>query len=557
MPSTSSSPLKKIILGLLLFIAIGAVTAFLFWNQIKYKFIKDKVRSAVFEKTNGLYTIRYDKMDLDETTGYLRVLNLDIIPDTAMFRRLIGEQKNPPVLLRLHIPAITVEGVATPAAMIDKSLKGRKLLIDRATILFYYAKHHPDTADAGTQKELYQQLLGNLKEIQADSIDIKHADISFVHMLSGHQTITANDFSIHLRDVWVDSLHSRDTTRFLFAKHFALSGDTGLVRDRNGLYHYRLGGLSFTTDDALFSVQSVSVEPLLGETAFAQRVGVQSDRFNLDFGGIRLKHLALQRLIRGDVVADSLLIARASIRVYRDLSYPRPNTTLVKKFPHQLISQLPLVLSVSKCIVRDGSIEYKEKNPKSGYAGRVQFAGASATISNITNERHRLQADPYCHLVFNAAFLGKIPLHAELALQIDAPDGHFRFSGGLQSFDGPVLNPLIEPMGLARIDKGIIHKTSFSFSGNNRGSNGRLTMLYDDLKLTLLKKNDDADSLQKKSLASFIANIIVKDANPTRSKPVRVADVQYQHDPNRSFFNLMWKSIFTGVKQTVGMGSKK
>ena len=553
MPSTPWSPLKKIIVGSVAVIAILAVTGFLFWNQIKYSFIREKVRSTVFEKTNGLYTIRYDKMDLDETTGYLHVVNLDVIPDTSMYRRQISEQTNPPLLLRLHIPEIAIEGVATPAAMINKTVKGRKLLIDRATILFYYAKPHPDTTSTAPQKELYQQLLGNLKEIQADSIEVKHADIAFVHMLSGHQTITANDFSIHMRDVWVDSLHSRDTTRFFFAKHLGFSGDTGLLKDMSGLYHYRFGGLSFTTDDAAFSVQSLSVEPQLAEAAFAERMGVQHDRYNLDFSGIRLSHLALQRLMLSDVVADSLQIAKANIRVYRDLSYPRPNTTIVKKFPHQLLGELPIVLSISKCMVKEAYIEYKEKNPKSGYAGRVQFASASAVLSNITNERHRIQTDPFCHLRFNASFLGKIPLRAELALQLNAPDGHFTLNGAVQSFDGPVLNPLIEPMGLARIDKGTIHKVKFGFSCNNRGSHGQLTLLYDDLKLTLLKKNEEADSLQKKSLASFIANIVVKDANPKGSKPVRIAKVQYQHDPNRSFFNLMWKSIFMGVKQSVGM----
>lgn len=553
MPSTPWSPLKKIIIGLIVFIAITALGALLFWNQIKYSFIREKVRSTVFEKTNGLYTIRYDKMDLDETTGYLRVVNLDIIPDTAMYRRQINEQTNPAVLLRLHIPEISIEGVATPAAMINKSVKGRKLLVDRATILFYYAKPHPDTIHTAPQKELYQQLLGNLKEIQADSIEVKHADISFVHMLTGHQTITANDFSIHLRDVWIDSLHSRDTTRFFFAKHLEISGDTGLLKDMSGLYHYRFGGLSFTTEDAAFSVKSLSVDPQLGEAAFAERMGVQHDRYDLNFSGIRMSHLALQRLMLSDVVADSIHVAKASIRVYRDLSYPRPGTSEVKKFPHQLLSQLPIVLSIGRCIVQEAYIEYKEKNPKSGYAGKVQFASASAVISNITNERHRIQTDPYCHLIFNASFLGKIPLRAELALQLNAPDGHFTLKGAVRAFDGPVLNPLIEPMGLARIEKGAIHQVNFGFSCNNRGSKGQLTLLYDDLKLTLLKKNEEADSLQKKSLASLIANIVVKDANPKRSKPVRVAKVQYQHDPNRSFFNLMWKSIFTGVKQSVGM----
>jgi hypothetical protein len=59
--------------------------------------------------------------------------------------------------------------------------------------------------------------------------------------------------------------------------------------------------------------------------------------------------------------------------------------------------------------------------------------------------------------------------------------------------------------------------------------------------------------LEKKKLASFIANLVVKNANPLRKQDVRVAEVHYTRNTNRSFFNLMWKSVFTGVKQSAGM----
>jgi len=78
-------------------------------------------------------------------------------------------------------------------------------------------------------------------------------------------------------------------------------------------------------------------------------------------------------------------------------------------------------------------------------------------------------------------------------------------------------------------------------------------LLYEDLKITLLKKDSIEDRFKKKKLASFIANMVVKNSNPQGKKQVRVAEVHYIRDTNRSFFNLMWKSVYTGVKQTAGM----
>jgi hypothetical protein len=59
--------------------------------------------------------------------------------------------------------------------------------------------------------------------------------------------------------------------------------------------------------------------------------------------------------------------------------------------------------------------------------------------------------------------------------------------------------------------------------------------------------------LEKKKLASFISNIILKDANPGKNKEVRVAHPVFERDPVKSFWNLIWFTLFTGVKETVGM----
>lgn len=156
-------------------------------------------------------------------------------------------------------------------------------------------------------------------------------------------------------------------------------------------------------------------------------------------------------------------------------------------------------------------------------------------------------------LRFNASFLGMAPMHADVNMFLGDPQGKFLFSGTMKNFDAGKLNDLIEPMGLARIEKGQVNSLRFNFTGHNYGSNGKLILLYQDLKISLLKKDSADNKLEKKTLASFVANLVVKNANPLRKQPVRVAEVHYTRNTNRSFFNLMWKSVFTGVKQSAGM----
>ncbi|MEO5683963.1 MAG: hypothetical protein ABIQ88_15080 [Chitinophagaceae bacterium] len=523
------------------------------WNMFKYKFIKGKVKTAVYEKTNGLYTIRYDKMDLDEAAGYLYVTNLQIIPDTARFKQMVENKNNPPLLLSLTVPELKIAGVKTPMAMLGKKVNGRKLEINNAAVVFYYAKGHPDTSNSSAKQALYQQLLGDLKEIQVDSVAITHASLAFVGILNNKKTIEAADLSVHLQDVLIDSLHSDDSSRFFFAKQVQVSGNKAFVKNKSGTYFYSIEGFSFDKEAGLLSIKSMQIEPQLSEARYAAVSKLQKDRFNVSLKSVSLQHINLNRLMLSDVVADNLVIQDLNLKVFRDLSYPRDKIVRVGTFPQQMLMEMPLILSLNKIVVKDAFIEYKEKNPKSDYSGRVQFYHANAVIEHVTNDPAQIKINNNCVLNFNARFLNMAPMQARINMKLNDKNGRFSFSGSIQGFEADKLNVLIEPMGLARIEKGQVNKLSFNFTGHNYGSDGKLTLLYEDLKLTLLKKDSAENKLEKKKLASFVANLIVKNANPLRKQPVRVAEVHYKRDTNRSFFNLMWKSVFTGVKQSAGM----
>ncbi|MEP6724585.1 MAG: hypothetical protein ABJC98_02160 [Bacteroidota bacterium] len=544
----------KSFITFIIIILLLAVAGIVGWNMIKYKFIKGKVKSVVYERSHGLYTIRYDKMDLDEAGGYLYVTNLQIIPDTAKFKQLVADKRNPPLLLSLLVPELKIAGVKTPKAMLNKKVSGRKLEISNATVVFYYAKGHPDTSSNAVKEEMYQQLLGDLKEIQADTVDVTHVSVSFINILNDKTTIQASDISVHLKDVLIDSLHSNDSSRFFFAKHVTVSGGSALIKNKPSTYFYKFEGFYFNNEGGLFSVKSVQIEPQLSEEKFAAFSKLQNDRFNLNFKNISLRHINLRRLMETDLVADSLVIKECNVKIFRDRNYPEDKSSRVGQFPQQLLMKMPLLLSLKKLIVSSAFIEYKEKNPKSDYSGKVQFVNARAVIDNVTNDPLLIKKKNSCILNFHARFLDFAPMHVRLNMVLNNPQGRFLFTGGLEEgFEAEKLNKLIEPMGLAKIEKGYVHNLEFNFAAHNYGSDGKLTLLYDDLKLTLLKKDSADNKLQKKTLASFVANIIIKNANPLRKKPVRVEDVHYKRITNRSFFNLMWKSVFTGIKQTAGM----
>ncbi|RZK67590.1 MAG: hypothetical protein EOO95_02440 [Pedobacter sp.] len=117
------------------------------------------------------------------------------------------------------------------------------------------------------------------------------------------------------------------------------------------------------------------------------------------------------------------------------------------------------------------------------------------------------------------------------------------------------LNSLSKNLGLIEVESGNIQNITFKANGNLRAASGSMTMLYNNLKVKLLSDNIDGEGTKEKGLLSFLANtILVKDENPSKGDPARTANMSTTRINSGSFFNLMWKNLFVGIKDIVGVG---
>lgn len=75
------------------------------------------------------------------------------------------------------------------------------------------------------------------------------------------------------------------------------------------------------------------------------------------------------------------------------------------------------------------------------------------------------------------------------------------------------------------------------------------------MKLKLLKEGEDGAAPEKRGLLSFLANkLLIIDSNPTKGEAPRTANVTFERSPAASFFNLLWKGVFIGMRESAGLG---
>lgn len=541
---------KLIFFCILLAVIAGGI---IYWTNYKNKLLHGGIRKMVFEQSNGLYKIKSDTVILDEIQGFLSITNLSLKSDSLVYDTITLSHNQPSVLTNLQIPSLTIRGVKTPKALLSQEIEGSSVVIESPVIELLVTGSPSDTVVQMSYNQVYRQILGNFKHIKVDSLLINNAVLLTRDLHGKNYKHQLDSVDIHLFDIQIDSVNNQDTSRFLFAKDMHLFTKEVKILSGNSLYRYVIKNVLLSTFEQKLNVEQFSINPLEGETAFMKNFRYQQDRFDIDMFNIELKQLNIPRFISEEIDAQEMQVGKSSFKIYRDMTYPRAQVSKVGNYPHQmLMNELPFKLFIRKAIFKNSFIEYKERAEGSGEAGRVQFKEAGATIDYLTNIKEMLPSSGIMTLDFHSKFLGQVPLTATLQFYNASKDGKWSAKGHLRTLDAKIVNQLTEPMGLARVEDGIINSLTFNLTGNDYRAHGDVLILYKDLQVSLLKQNEDND-LERKKFISWVANLKLKSNNPKKEgREPRRGKVNYERDIHRSFFALLWKSIFDGIKQCVG-----
>lgn len=547
--------MKKLFFLLILVVLVAG--GLIYYKKWRKELLHERIPQLVFLESDSLYRITYDTVDIDEVEGEIVIRNLQLIPDSTYKKPT--DSTLPRNLLRVTVPELYVTGVQTDAAVLNKEVIATKIKLTRPVVTMYNnrrgVKDNNNDTTATTDK-IYKILLRGLEKIKVDTIIITDADYHICRWPKGDTIFSGSKINAQLHHINISDSTSTDSSRILFAEKATLDVNRLLLRRSNQLYKYQLNGLTLRSVERSFAIDHLHVTPLLGEAAFMRAAKWQTDRFDFDLYNLLFKKVNVQELLNGNLLADELTIKKTSCKIYRDRTYPFKKESKLGHYPQQELQKIPIDVALKKVIVHQGYIEYKEKSPQTGSSGTIVFDNVYATLHNVTNRQRDIRKNGIFTINFNSRLLSSIPLSATLKLYLGNNNGKFTLNGSLKSTDATIFNRLSKPMAMVEINSGNINSLDFNFIGDDYRAKGIVRLLYNDLKIKILKKNEEEKEIKSKKMVSLLANIMISDANPEKKKPERIVTVAHARDINRSIFNLIWKAIFEGVQKTVGINGQ-
>lgn len=385
------------------------------------------------------------------------------------------------------------------------------------------------------------------------SAELKHLEFGDVKMVSNEKSkFEVGKISLKVNSVKTNQLASLMIAPSKFVKEFEMGVSSLNLSSKDKKYQYKFNDILLNSLKKELRIAHFSILPYRNESQFANNESFQQDRYDVQLSGINLRGISMDDLLSEKIIANELVVSNTSAKIYRDLRKPLKKVSKVGNYPSQMLQKLEIPVNIQKVTLENAFIQYKEMEVASDSAGVVNFNNAKLVITNVTNMPELIKKDPALNIAFNAKALSVIPLKGNFKFFMHNNEGNFEVNGSTTSFNALSLNKVSIPMALIRINSGNISSLEFHLTGNNTSAKGSFVMKYQDLKVDVLKINKETGDLKKKGLVTFAANTLVKNNNPQNGK-LREANPEFQRDIYKSFFNLIWKTIFTGMKSTLGI----
>ena len=454
------------------------------------------------------------------------------------------QQKNSDDKIVFDINNTAINNISTDAFILGQQLQAEELTSDGGMLTFYI-KQKKSADSVNDEIEMENNYFD---EALVNKVSVGNTKIFIYNKAKPDKApIIINNVKFNASDI--QKLHSGTNIKNLISSsNWKLSGDGFSFATENNRYKMILGAFDINNADASMRVKSFTVKPQFTESAFSKSLSHQEDLYNLEFNNIELSGIDTRMLIRQFRLEAATATLQPVVKIYRDRTIADDLSSKVGKYPHQLLQTIKFPFSIKKLNIKSGMVSYTEKAAVSKQTGTVFFKNINGTIANITNIKDLISKNNLLLLDASASFMGVSQVQTAWKLPLNSSNGAFDVSGTAGGFNAVSLNPLIEPLGMTSIKKGTVNKLRFNLTGTDLVAKGSATLLYQDLKVEVLKS--DSGDVKKKGLQSILANALMKNSNPLNGV-IRTYEINYQRDKTKSFFNLLWKSIFSAAKKTV------
>ncbi len=519
------------------------------------------IQNAIIDASDSLYRAEISNIKVNVFLGNVSFDEIHIYPDTTIYNLFITKRIAPENTFKLKINKLTLKNINPFKIYFDREIDMDDIIIREPELIVEYNKLRfqkksiEDTTTA--TKTMYQRINYLLNSIRIDYILLSDVNFQYIDksISKTDPTITAvKKLTIRLKDILIDSVAQYDTERFFTAKEISADLREYEYLTEDSLYKMRFERLQLSTLSKDVVVSKIGLIPRYGEMAFSNLFDAQKERYRLTLDSIKIEGLNYQALVdERFVYANKIRLVKPTLGVFLNRNKARVQIDKGKNFPILLLQKANWSIHTDIIEIRNGNISYTEYNPETESKGTIQFQNLRGNITNVTNDSSAVIKNNFATANFRTVVQQKGDLRIDFRFDLTDKAGGFTVNANLAPTPISAFNPVTRPLAKVIVSSGDIKSMNFTGRGNVNSINSTVQLNYSDLNVILLK-TDENNNLKRMGFVSVVANaMLIKRDNPEKNNALRVSNTTYKRVPNSSFFNMIWKGLFAGVKESLGV----
>lgn len=551
----------KWVVGLMLILLLSVfLTATYFANKLQ-PIIKAELKDLVLNATDSLYTVEFSDLSINLLTKGASLTDVKFIPDTNVFKRLIALKRAPNNVYYIRLKTLSIKNFHPKNLFKFKKLNVDLLLFDNPDVIMVNTQFDfNENKPTYLQKSPYDYISKYLHELRVNEISFRNVKFKYINNNGKLPEIdSVNKLNVTLKGWLIDRGSDKDPSRLYALQDVMINLNDYSYATPDSLYHVNWKQFSFSSASGKLNVSNFNVVPRLPEMTFAKTAGYSKERYQISMSKIDLEGINFPLYIKKrELYATQMSITDGALAVFNNNELPARVKIRNGKYPHQILQQLKAPITVKLLNLANIDISYAEYDRDSKKKGTIIFKKTSGTVTNITNVAKIKAKSPYLFANMTTYMMGQGKLDVNFRFDLDAKDGAFSYSGALGNMDGRVLNRVTMPLGMVQIKRGSVEKLAFNIKANDQTAKGSVKFAYNDLSVALLRRDKEEDKLVKQGLMSLLANaMVINSSNPGKDGVLIIAPVNYQRPETASFFSFIWRTLFVGIKYSVGVTPKK
>ena len=538
---------RSIKIGLFLIAILGLL---IFFTNVILSNVITKIVDNQIDQINkkGEVVVTIDKIKIDIFTSNLFFKGLKVKPDSLFFEKFKQGRTTKATTSDFYLSELKMKGFNFFDILLSKEILIKDITASEMDLNVFKSDSFiksPSKTEKVKRKSFDSIYIKGVEQIDLSKI---HFDDFHIEIFDVQKRDTLFRYQGNALDLSGISLQNYEGAK----NYFRFNKDSLKILLKNqqldleeGNYSLGIEGIEFDYPNKTVKISNIAFKPSMDRAALAATYRFNKEVYDIAATEISFNGFYLDSVVRHGLIAlDSLVVDGLTFGVYKDQTKPfdlkkRP------KFLNQKLKNLEQPVFVRLVKIRNSSLSYRQRQQNSKDLMAIDITEINAKVTYLTSVKDSATSDKQ----ITAHIKGKLNNVADLNVDIFMPYNSWNNAYTITGSIGPAqlnqFNSATFPAAGLKIENGRLNSIQFSIKGTPDGTNGRMSMLYADLKGSLT-----LDEKERKAV-SWIANSILVESNPSDKGKLRIAVIEAERVPYKGFANLLWKSVMSGMINTV------